>query len=139
MFMNSLQSALNNQNGDYVKNPNLFFNICHEVLNKHALRKKKYIRGNNKPFMTKALSKAIMQKTRLRNKCLKNPNNQNRLSYTKQRNFCSLLLRKEEKKFFANLNEKYITDNRKFWYTVKPFFMEKIKSRMKELHPMKWR
>ena len=59
-FMNSLQSALINQNGDCVKNPDLFFNICHEVLNKHAPRKKNYIRENNIPFMTKALSKAIM-------------------------------------------------------------------------------
>ena len=37
--------------------------------------------------MTKALSKAIMQRTRLRNKFLKNPTNQKRLSYAKQRNF----------------------------------------------------
>ena len=67
-FMNSLQSALNNQN------PDLFFNICLKVLNKHAPRKKKYIRRNNEPFMTKALSKAIMQRTRLRNKFLKKSN-----------------------------------------------------------------
>ena len=92
-FLNSLQSALNNQNSYYVRNPDLFFNICHEVLNKQAPRKKKYIHGNNKPFITKALSKAIMQRTRLRNKFLKNPTNQNRLSYTKQRNFCLSLLR----------------------------------------------
>ena len=31
--------------------------------------------------------------------------------------------------YFANLNEKDITDNRKFWDTVKPFFSEKFKSR----------
>ena len=37
--MNSLQSALNNQNDNYVKNPDLFFNIYPEVLNKHAPRK----------------------------------------------------------------------------------------------------
>ena len=38
-FMNSLQSAFNDQNSDYVQNLDLFFNICHEVLNKHAPRK----------------------------------------------------------------------------------------------------
>ena len=64
--MNSLQSVLTNQNDNYVKNPDLFFNICHEAPSKHAPRKKKCILGNNKPFMTKALSKAIMQSTRLR-------------------------------------------------------------------------
>ena len=72
-FMNCLQSAHVN----HVKNPDLFFNICHEVLNKHAPRKKKCIRGNNKPFMTKALPKAIIQRSRLRNKFLEHPTNQN--------------------------------------------------------------
>ena len=42
------------------KNPDKFFEISQNVLNKHAPRKKKYIRGNNKPYMTKAYSKAIM-------------------------------------------------------------------------------
>ena len=52
-FMSSLQSALNSQNIDCVKNPDLFFKIGQKVLNHHALRKKMYICGNNKPFMTK--------------------------------------------------------------------------------------
>ena len=38
-------------------------------------------------------------------------------------------MRKEEKNFFENLNEKDITDNRKFWHTVKPFLLDKIKSK----------
>ena len=63
-FITSLQSTLESQNIDYIKNPDLFFEICQKVLNHHAPRK--YIRGNNKPFMTKALSKAIMQRTRFR-------------------------------------------------------------------------
>ena len=53
---------------------------------------------------------------------LKNPTNQNRLSYTYQINFCSSLLRKEKKEHFANLNEDDLTDNGKFWYTAKLFF-----------------
>ena len=76
--------------------------------------KKKYIRGNNKPFMTKAMSKSIMERTRLRNTFLKNPTVANKLAYTKQRNFCVSLLRKVKREYFANLNEKNITDNRKF-------------------------
>ena len=39
-------------------------------------------------FMTKAYSKAIMQRTRFRNKFLKNPNDQNKLLYNKPRNYC---------------------------------------------------
>ena len=52
--------------------------------------------------------------------------------YTKQRNLCTSFLRKtktKKKQYFADLNEKDITDNRKFWRNVKPFFSEKIKSR----------
>ena len=36
---------------------------------------------------------------------------------------------KRKNQFFANLNEKDITDNRKLWCTVKPYFSEKFKSR----------
>ena len=39
-FMDSLYLALKSQNTDYTKNPDLFFNICENELNHHALRKK---------------------------------------------------------------------------------------------------
>ena len=44
-------------------------------------------------------------------------------------NFCLSLLRKEKREYFANLNEKDITDDRTFWHIVKPFLSDKIKSR----------
>ena len=56
-----------------------------------------------------------MERTHLRNTLLKTPIVANKLAYTKQRNLCVLLLRKVEREYFANLNEKYITDDRKFW------------------------
>ena len=43
---------------------------------------------------------------------------QNRLIYIRQRNFKLPLLRNEKRKYFANLNEKDIIYNRKFWHTV---------------------
>ena len=49
----------------------------------------------------------------------------------RQRNFRVSLYRKEKKQYFAKLNEKNITDNRKFCQTVKPFLSEKNKSRKK--------
>ena len=108
------------------------------------LQEKKYLRGNNKAFMTKALSKSIMERTRLRNTILKNPTAANKLAYTKQRNFCVSLLKKRE--YFANLNEKNITDKRKFWQIVKPFLSEKNKSsenitmvKIRKLYLMMWR
>ena len=44
-----------------------------EVLNKQAPMKDKYVRANNAPFMNKILCKALMNRTRLRNKFLKYP------------------------------------------------------------------
>ena len=41
------------------------------TLNNHAPMKIKYIRGNNSPFMNNERSKAIMARSRLRNKYLK--------------------------------------------------------------------
>ena len=79
--------------------------------------------------MTKTFSKAIMRRTRFRNKFLKNTTDQNKLLYNKQRYFCVSVLRKEKKEYFAKVNEKDITDNRKFWHTVKPFLSDKVKSR----------
>ena len=38
-------------------------------------------------------------------------------------------MRKEKKEYFAKLNEKDITDNRKFWHTIEPFFSDIVKSR----------
>ena len=128
-FTNSLHYTLSEEQFDYSKNPDKFFETCQTALNKHASGKKKYVRGNNKPFMTKAYSKAIMHRTRLRNKFLKNPTDSNKVLYNRQRNYCVCLLRKEKKEYFANLNEKTITGNRKFWHTLKPFLSDKVKSK----------
>ena len=78
-FMDSPYLALNIQNIYYTKNPDLFFNVYQNELNHRAPREKKYIRGNNKPFMTKTLSKFIMEKKRfIKFFFVKNPTNENR-------------------------------------------------------------
>ena len=46
-------------------------------------------------------------------------------AYKKQKNFCSRLYKKERKKYYANINLNDITDNKKFWQTVKPLFSNK--------------
>ena len=62
---------------------------------------------------------------------MKNPIVANKLAYKKQRNFCVSHQRKVKRGYFANINEKNFTDNRKFWQTVNPFFSEKNKSNEK--------
>ena len=46
-------------------------------LHQHALCKKKTLRGNHSPFMNKKLSKAILTRTKLRNKFRKNQTDEN--------------------------------------------------------------
>ena len=74
-----------------------------------------------------------MNVVKLRNTFLKDPSAENKFSYNKQRNWCVSLLRKEKKKYFANLNEKDITDNKNFWQTIKPFLSEKLNREKKLL------
>ena len=89
--------------------------------------KEKKVRANNAPFMDKALCKAIMTRSRLRNRFLKNPNIFDRASYKKQRSFCVSLLRNTKRNFYKNLDLKTITNNKSFWKTIKPLFSEKKK------------
>ena len=76
--------------------------------------------------MTKDLIKAIMKRSKLRNTFLKEKSDSARKAYTSQRNICVNLLRKTKKNYFANLDVNSITDNRKFWQTVKPLFSNKL-------------
>ena len=53
---------------------------------------RKNMLGNQMPFFKKQLSKEIMTRSRLRNKYLRNRNEDNRALYVKQRNYCVSLL-----------------------------------------------
>ena len=106
-----------------------FCELSINILNKHAPRKKKYARGNQMPFFTKQLSKEIMTRSRLRNKYLRNKNEDNRALYVKQRNYCVSLLRKSKKKYYENLDERNLIDNKLFWKTIKRSFSDKIVTR----------
>ena len=103
-----------------------FFNIFIEVLNKHAPMKQKYLRANQGRFMTENLHKAIMKRSRLRNKFLSDRTEISRKEYKKQRNFC---VKRAKKEHFGNLDINCISDNKNFWQTVKPLFSNKVKSK----------
>ena len=99
--------------------------IILDTLNRYAPLMKRYIRGNNAPFMTKELCKAIMVRSRLHNKSLNLKTIESREAYRKQRNYCVALLRESKKYFCENLDINLVTDNIKFWKLVKPFFTGK--------------
>ena len=96
-----------------------------EILNKTAPVKVKVLRFNNNDFMTKSLRKAIMLRSRLKNNFNKQRSDENWDNYKKQRNFCVKLLRQTKEKYFNDINVKSISDNKKFWKTIKPFFSNK--------------
>ena len=75
--------------------------------------------------MTKSLRKAIMHRSKLKNVYNKTKANEDRENYKKQRNFCVNLLRNTEKDYFQKLNIKDLTDNKKLWKIIKPFFSNK--------------
>ena len=102
-----------------------FQSIFLETLDNIAPVKTKILRYNNNPFMNKALRKAIMTRSRLKNKFNKNSSAKNWNSYKKQRNFCLKLLRQTKEKYFNNINVKKVSDNKTFWKSVKPFFSNK--------------
>ena len=124
------QTLINNYSKEnFINNDDGFQRFCDislDALNKHAPRKKKHARGNQMPFFNKELSKAIMTRTKLRNIFLQNRSEENRIRYTKQINFCVSLLRKTKKRYYENLNEKFVVDNKLFWKTVKPLLSDNV-------------
>ena len=88
--------------------------------------KKKYLRANQEEFKTKELRKAIMTRSRLCNRYLKEKSADSKIAYHKQRNYCVNISRTTKKNYFASINISSITGNKKFWKTVKPLFSDKI-------------
>ena len=82
----------------------------------------------NSKFANKDLSKAMMLRTKLCNKFLKQKTTETRSAYNKQRNICVSILRKAKRSYFENLVIKSLSDNRTFWGTVKPLFSNKVRS-----------
>ena len=126
-FRHELSSALLNllnENTNYDD----FKKVYIEILYLHAPMKKKFVRGNNAPFMNKTLSKAFMHRSKLKNKFNKNPTKDNNRLYKKQRDYCVSLFNKEKRKYYNDLDPLIMGDNVKFWQRIKPLFSDKQKS-----------
>ena len=103
-----------------------FGNMVTDVLLQHAPIKKKYLRANDGPFMTRELRKEMMHRTRFLNKYNKDKTNENFEAYKRQRNKCVKMLRKAKFNYYKDLDLNNLTDNRKFWKIVKPVFTDKV-------------
>ena len=87
--------------------------------------KSKTVKGNQAPFVNKELSKAIMEKLRLRNRHLKYPSRENVLTYKNIKNKCNNLPKQFKKKCIKDISNKGAATSQSFWNAVKPFFTDK--------------
>ncbi|XP_022809244.1 uncharacterized protein LOC111346205 [Stylophora pistillata] len=101
-----------------------------KVLDRHAPLKKKWIRGDQLPWITPELQREISRRSRLFKKYARNPTDSSWEEYRKQRNKVTLLKRKGVKSFCvdASLNKKH---HGEFWRKVKPRLPSKGKTQSK--------
>ena len=108
-----------------VCNYDFFEFVFSSVLDKHAPWKKKFIRGNEKPHMNKALKKAIMKRSKLWNIYCKSKHLPDLLAYKEQRNFVTKLNKKTKKLFFETALKDVNNSPKTFWNLCKPFMTDK--------------
>ena len=94
------------------------------MLDKTAPKKQEYIRANNGPIVYKEIWKVIMERTRLRNKYLKNQYAATRTAYISQ-NSPVPVVRKAQWDYCDKLDHQKLADDETFWKTVKPLFIDK--------------
>ena len=125
LFRSELENKLSNYDINNIEY-HIFLGTFLKILDKYAPMKKKYLRANHATFMTKEVRKAIMMRSKLRNKFLQDKNEKSRNDYRKQRNLCVALVRRAKQQYFSSLDLNLIVDNKKFWKTVKLLFSDKI-------------
>ena len=123
-FRKDLANSLRNCDQD-IMDYETFSKIFMGVLDIHAPKRLRTTRGNSQPFMNKTLSQAFMHRSKLKNTFNKNPTEMNEKNFKRHRNYCVNLLKKEKKQYYNNLDMKILSDNRKFWKSIKPLFSEK--------------
>ena len=96
-----------------------------KLIDKHAPLKTKVQRGNTAPFMNQQLQKAIYTRSRLKKRLNKNPTEENRSKFKKQRNKCVSLRKKAMRNHFKEATKNGTLSNKEFWDLVKPFLSNK--------------
>ena len=118
-FNQDLKLAFNNTD---IQTCEEFEEIFMNLLDHHEPLKKKILRAL---YITKKFGKAIMKRSQLENIYSKTLTEKSLKVYKKQKNYTSRLYKKEIKMFFNSLNSSVISDNQKFWKTVKLLFSNK--------------
>ena len=88
-----------------------FFKKIMDLLDHHVPLKKKILRANNAPYITKKIRREIMKRSQLENIYRKTLAETSLKAYKKQMNYVSRLYKKERKILFNSLNPSAISDN----------------------------
>ena len=118
-FYTDLESQLSNCSQKYEHFENTFV----EVLNAHAPKKTKILRGNQKPHVDKNLRKAIMKRSKLKNKANRTKQQEDIINYKKQRNLVVKLNRESKLQYFGDIDTS--KNSKPFWNKCKPYFSNK--------------
>ena len=102
---------------DYGGSNDKFENIFTSKLNKHAPKERKWVRGNHKPHINKELHKAIMKRSRLKNKANKTKKPTDIRNFKKQRNYVVNMNKQAKIEYFNSYNS---ADSKPFWINCKP-------------------
>ena len=80
--------------------------IFKETTDKHAPQKKRKIRGNQAPFITKELRKQIMKRSKSKNLYFKLPSRENFLAHKNEKNKCNNMTKYTKKAYFRKVTAK---------------------------------
>ncbi len=131
-FRNLLKAKLqviSNVESSGVINCDTLYNMLVESMvtsiDKYAPIKTKTIRGNHNKFMSRDLSKAIMNRSRLKNKYNESPTPENRARFKRQINFCTYLNMKSKKQEFEKASQNFKTSSKQFYKLIQPLLSKK--------------
>ena len=124
-YQTKFKNNLNEKLSEGISNYESFETTFIEVLNKHAPLRKKLLRANHAPYITKTLRKTIMCRSQLETKYLKTKTQTNLKPYKKHKNFCSKLYKRERRKCYESLDMKNVLDSNTFWKMIRPFLTDK--------------
>ena len=91
-------------------------------MNNHAPLRKKFLRPNHAPYITKTLRRVIIGRFQLETKYLKTKSQTDLKLYKKHKNFCSKSYKGKEKNI--SLDMKNVLDSNEFWKTMRPFLSD---------------
>ena len=97
-----------------------FSTFYKSIVDRHAPIKTKIVRGNQSNFMNKELNKAIMERSRYKNKYNKWKSRENYLNYQNSKKKCKFFTKKAKLEHFQNVLTKNLMTNKDFWNLLKP-------------------